>query len=148
MKKRKDKSKRKQKLRQYVQHYFDFPTPGHVVQLINDPKLKLFLKRWHKEYTFICQYTHVALGKGMIVTLNEFKSMEAGERLEAYCRSLSGRILFTSHTATATACAFSVAAMKDTYGAKSAVKQHWTELHTRALPAKAFWNLYIKDLLG
>jgi len=66
MKKRKDKSKRKQKLRQYVQHYFDFPTPGHVVQLINDPKLKLFLKRWHKEYTFICQYTHVALGKGMI----------------------------------------------------------------------------------
>jgi hypothetical protein len=139
--------KKKQELRLYVRDYFDFPTPGRVSQIINDPELTLFLRRWHKEYSFICQYTHVALGKGMIATLSEFKSKEAGERLEIYSRRLAGRILFTSHIAAASACAMIVAALVNTYGAKTAVRHHWRELHTRALPAKAFWNLYIKELI-
>jgi len=148
MRRCKTKWRRKQDLRTYIENYFDFPTPGNVIRLTLDPKLNLFLRRWHKEYSFICQYTHVALGKGMIVTLSEFKSREAGERLESYGRALAGRVLFTSHSATASACAFAVAALRNTYGAKSYVKDHWNELHTRALPAKAFWSLYIKDLLS
>jgi hypothetical protein len=142
----KRKTKKKQELRLYVRDYFDFPTPGRIVQLIKDPELKLFLRRWHKEYSFVCQYTHVALGKGMIATLSEFKSKEAGERLETYSQRLSGRILFTSHTAAASACAMVVNALVNTYGAETEVRHHWAELHNRALPARAFWNLYIKQI--
>jgi hypothetical protein len=130
MKRRKTKSKRKQSIHAYVRNYFDFPTPGHVVRVIKDPKLKLFLRRWHKEYSFICQYTHVALGKGMIAMRSESKSKRAGEQVEIYSQALSGRILFTSHTATASACAIVGTQLINTYGAKAEVREHWTELHT------------------
>jgi hypothetical protein len=147
MKKLKSKKRRKQGLARYVSNYFDFPTPGQVLRLIKNQKLTLFLRRWHKEYSFICQYTHVALGKEMLAVLSEFKNRQSGQKLEKYSQALAGRVLFTSHNATASACAMVVAELVNTYGAKTKVREHWTQLHTRALPAKAFWNLYIKDLL-
>jgi hypothetical protein len=141
------KRKKKQELRNYVRDYFDFPTPGRAIGLIEKKKIKPFLYRWHKEYSFICQYSHVALGKGMISTLAEFKDWKHAELLEEYSQRLSGRILFTSHSATASACAIIAAALVNSYGSKYELRGYWEQLYTRALPAKAFWNLHIKQIL-
>ena len=144
---RRTKKKKKQEMRNYVRDYFDFPTPGRVIGLIKKKKIKPFLYRWHKEYSFICQYTHVALGKGMLSTLCEFKDWKHADMVENYSQKLAGRILFTSHSAAASACAIVATRLINSYGAKAQMREYWKELHTRALPARAFWNLYIKQLL-
>jgi hypothetical protein len=144
---KKRKKKKNQELRSFVRDYFDFPTPGRSIGILRDDKIKPFLRRWHKEYSFVCQYTHVALGKGMLATLSEFKDKERGDLMDDYAQKLSGRIIFTSHTAAASACAIVVHALVNDYGAEEQIKGYWDQLHTRALPAKAFWNLYIRDLL-
>lgn len=98
--------------------------------------------------TFICQYSHVALGKGMMATLSESKHQGSAEMVDNYGQKLAARILFTSHSAAASTCAVIVETLVNTYGAKSEVRDYWKQLHTRALPAKAFWNLHIKQLLN
>jgi|GEM_PF-5810675 len=141
------KKKRKQELRNYVKDYFDFPTPGVAIRKTKKRKIKPFLYRWYKEYSFVCQYSHVALGKGMISTLAEFKDWKHAELLEQYAQKLSGRILFMSHIATASACAIIAASLVNSYGSKHELREYWEHLYTRALPAKAFWNLYVKEIL-
>jgi len=75
------------------------------------------------------------------------KSRQHADLLDKYALKLTSKLLFTSHSAAASACAIVVAALVHDYGTEKEVKEYWKELYTRALPAKAFWNLYIKQLL-
>jgi len=141
------KTGRKQQLRSYVRNYFDFPTPGQVASLVDSQTLKPFLYRWHKEYSYICQYTHVAFGKMMLPALAEYKDWKHVEMVDTYGQKLAARVLFTSHTAAASACALISGAILNDFGAKNDLRDYWEQLHTRSLPAKAFWKLYIEKAL-
>lgn len=147
MRKLRDQRKRSQRLRDYVRNYFEFPTPGRAAGIIKNPPLRSFLFRWHKEYSHICQYSHVALGKMMLPVLCEYKDMKHAEMVKEFGDRLAARVLFTSHTAAATSCALIVNSLVNTYGAKAEVRDYWKEMYGRSLPAKALWNMYVKDLL-
>ncbi|MBC7931985.1 MAG: hypothetical protein H7Z38_15615 [Rubrivivax sp.] len=148
MSKIKNPRKRSQRVRDYVRNYFEFPTPGRAAGIIKDMDLRQFLFRWHKEYSHVCQYSHVALGKMILPVMSEFKDIEHAEKVKIYGQLIATRVLFTSHTAAATACALVVHALINTCGAKSEVEEYWKELYERSLPSKALWNMYIKDLLA
>ena len=140
------KKKSNQELRTYIRDYFDFPTPGRAIRLIRRKRIKPFLLRWYKEYSFICQYTHVGEAKSMIAVMSEFKDWRHAEMVDIYAQKLAGKLIFTNHAAAASACAIIIAALVDDYGTETEVQDYWRELYTRALPAKVLWNIYIKDL--
>lgn len=141
------KKKKKQPLWRFLRDYFDFPTPGRATGIIQRDELKPFLKRWHKEYIYICQYTHVSFGKTMLAALSEYKDWKHAEKVDIYGQKLAGRVLFTSHTAAASACALVAEALVNTYGAKNELRDYWKELYSRSLASKALWNLYIEKAL-
>lgn len=139
--------KPKQSIRNYVRDYFEFPTPGKATGEIKDRNLKRFLYRWHKEYSFISQYSHVTLEKMAVPMINENKDMYSPEKVRINGVRLAERSVFTSQIATATSCVLILAVLKQTYGAKSALKEFWKELYGRSLLGKALWNMYVKELL-
>lgn len=124
-----------------------FPTPGRAIGISEKKALKPFLIRWHKEYSYVCQYTHVAFGKTMLPALSEYKDWKHAEMVDNYGQKVAGRVLFTSHTAAASSCALIAEALIDTYGAKSQLREYWKQLYSRSLPSKALWKLYIEKAL-
>jgi hypothetical protein len=139
--------KPKKAIRNYVRDYFEFPTPGKATGELKDRNLKRFLYRWHKEYSFISQYSHVTLEKVTIPMMNEYKDISHTEKVKINGVQLSERTVFTSHIAAATSCALILSALKQTYGAKNTLKEFWAELYGSSLLGKAFWNMYVKGLL-
>ena len=144
---KKRKNGKKQKLKTYIRNYFDFPTPGRVIGIIKNQSMKPFLIRWHKEYAYICEYTHVAFGKMMLPSLAEYKDWKHADMVDKYGEKVAARVLFTSHTAAASACALITEALIRDYGAKTELRDYWQQLYSRSLPSKAFWKLYIEKSL-
>ncbi len=62
--------KYKRGIQDYLRDYFEFPTPGKAAKTIENPELRKFLYRWHKEYTFMSQYSHAAFGKIVLPIAN------------------------------------------------------------------------------
>jgi hypothetical protein len=139
--------KRVRNVREYVRHYFEFPTPGKAATKIQNRELRRFLYRWHKDYSFICQYSHIAIGKAVIPEMNKFKHIDLVEKTKIYSQRLIERIIFTSFTATASTCTLIVAQLADSYGAKPYLKDFWQELEGCSLLSRAYWNMYPKKLL-
>ena len=69
--------KRKGSVRDYLTDYFEFPTPGRAAAKIRDSRHRKYLYRWHKEYQYLCEYTHVALGKMILQSGSERKDMKS-----------------------------------------------------------------------
>lgn len=139
--------KRRGSLRNYVNDYFEFPTPGKSVKFIEGKSRRRFLFRWHKEYSYFSQYTHNALGKAVIPFVSEYKHIEAVEKVKIASQILMERTIFTSFTAAASSCALIVTQLRDSYGAKSYLKEFWVQLYESSLISKAFWNIYPKKIL-
>jgi hypothetical protein len=135
------------RLRDYIRYYFEFPTPGKAAATMENKALREFLFRWHKEYSSICEYTHVAFGKLVIPTMSEFKDVDHTDRTEINGRKLAERTVFLSHIAAATSCALVVNAMRNSYGAKILLRDYWKILYETSLPANVFWNMYIRKIL-
>ena len=147
VKSQKRKKKKFGRLRDYIKNYFDFPTPGRAAAEITNKPLRSFLFRWHKEYSSICQYSHVAFGKMLIPAMSEFKDWEHWEKTVINGKKLAEQTVFMSHIAAATSCALILNSLKNTYGARAELREFWQELYESSLPATAFWNMYIKNLL-
>lgn len=134
-------------VREYIRYYFEFPTPGKAAGLIRNKALRRFLYRWHKDYSFICQYSHVALGKAILPVMSREKHVEAVEKTQIYSQFLMERIIFTSFTSAASACTLIVLRLRDSYGAKPYLKEFWKQLYESSLHSKAIWNIYPKKYL-
>lgn len=133
-------------IRNYIREYFDFPTPGKAIQSISDPELKAFLRRWHREYVFMCQYSHAASGKMILPELSAVKHIRRQEHAEIYATHLANRTVITSLMSMATSCALILDAVENTHGAMDDLHSFWKKLVTMGLPAKAMWNMYLHKL--
>lgn len=143
----KKKKKKANRLRDYIRNYFEFPTPGKAAASITNKSLRQFLFRWHKEYSMICQYSHVAFGKIMIPTMSEFKDIVHAEKTEINGKKLAEQTVYLSFISAASSCALILSVLKDTYGARNELKNFWKVLYETSLPAKVFWEMYVKDIL-
>lgn len=132
----------------YLTEYFEFPTPGRAASKITNALRRTFLYRWHKEYKYLCAYTHVALGKISLQTLAELKHRDAAEMAKDVGEKQAERALFTSYAATATACALAIVSVHSDYGAKAELREFWEELAGASLLVSPFWNMYIKRILS
>lgn len=140
--------KRKGGIQGYIRNYFEFASPGRSARNIKDPALRRLLYRWHKEYTFLSQYTHVTAGKMVFSNIHQQKGMNIQERIADYGEKLAIRAVHTSYTAAATSCAIALNGVSNTYGAKDELKEFWAQLIGFSLLSKALWKLHVKDLLA
>lgn len=135
-------------VREYLRYYFEFPTPGKAAGYIRSRGLRRFLYRWHKDYSYICQYSHVALGKAILPVMGRSRDLRIIEKTENYSQNLMERIIFTSFTSAASACTLIILKQRDSYGAKSYLIEFWKQLYESSLHSKAIWNIYPKKYLG
>jgi hypothetical protein len=135
-------------VREYIKYYFEFPTPGKAATLITNKEIRKFLFRWHKDYSYICQYSHVAMGKSLLPVLNRIKHRDVAIQTKDIARNLMERIIIMSFTSTASSCTFIVSKLRDSYGAKPLLKEFWAELDAFALLSRAYWNMYPKKILS
>jgi hypothetical protein len=145
--KKKKKENRYKKISTYVRDYFEFATPGMSVRLITDPELRRFLYRWHKEYSFLSQYTHVTVRKMVFADMLQQKGLKSQQPIKEYGVDFSIRAINTSYTAAATACALVLDGVSNRYGANIEVKEFWDQLTGFSLLSKALWKMHIKSLL-
>jgi hypothetical protein len=131
----------------YVRNYFEFATPGRSAARIKDESLRRFLYRWHKEYAALSQYTHVTMRKLAFAEMIQTKNMAAQKRIREYGIECATRAIYTSYTAAASPCALVLNGVSNHYGAKAELKQFWEQLRGFSLFSKAFWNMYIKELV-
>jgi hypothetical protein len=139
--------KRKQAVRTYVREYFEFPTPGKAVTFITGKRIRRFLYRWHKEYSYFSQYTHLGLEKSIIPFMSEYKNFWVRQNLDEITQRLMERNIFTGYTAIASCCTLILAHLRDSWGAKPYLKQFWKKLNETSLFAKAIYSAYPKHLL-
>lgn len=139
--------KKKQSLRNYVNEYFEFPTPGKAVKYLSGKTRKRFLYRWHKEYSYFSQYTHLGLEKSILPFMSESKNYYARKRLRESSDRLAERVIFTGYTAIASACTLIIDDLRDSYGARSYLKEFWDRLREASLFSKALWNIYPNKIL-
>jgi hypothetical protein len=140
--------KRKGSARDYLRDYFDFPTPGNAALRIGDLDLRRFLGRWHKEYQYLCTYSHVALGKMVLQFMNQFKNVESTQMLQISARKQAERALFLSYTAAASACALVSTILANRYGENHNLRSFWETLSKSSLLSKVLWNMYVRNLLA
>lgn len=143
----KRKKRKYSRLRDYIKNYFDFPTPGRAAAVITDKQRKEFLYRWHKDYSNVCQYSHVLFGKILIPTMSEYKDWQHAEKTEFNGKKLAEQTIFWSMISCATSCALMVNALKNNYGSKDMVKDFWKTLYESSLAGKGYWEMYIKSIL-
>jgi hypothetical protein len=140
--------KRKGGIQGYIRDYFEFASPGRSARNIKDQALRRFLYRWHKEYTFLSQYTHVTVGKMIFAHMSQQKDLNSQEPIKDYSERFAIRAVHTSYTATAAACAIALNGVSNTFGADKELKEFWEQLIGFSLLSKALWNMHIKGLLG
>jgi hypothetical protein len=58
------------------------------------------------------------------------------------------RALFTSYAATASASAFVVDNVRNSFGAKAELREFWEELATSSFLCKPFWTMYVEKILA
>ena len=132
-----------------------FPTPAEAVGNIADASIREYLVRWHKEYEFLCGYSHVGLDKLQITALWYTKNNISEEDKWAF---LSKEILIpavsTSYVAAASACTESWRYLKryDSDLSKSdtfleAILSLWDDLRNQSLLGIVFWDIHAKDVL-
>lgn len=134
-------------IQRYVRNYFDFPTPGQAAAKITNPLLRRFLFRWHKEYAFLSQYTHIRVGKLRFAGMHREKGMWVQEGIKNYGLTHAVRSIAVSYSATATACALILNKVFNDNGAKAEVKELWQLLVGYSLFSKALWQMYVEELM-
>ena len=139
--------KRKRRLRDYIAEYFEFPTPGKAIRYISSRDRRRFLVRWHKEYSYLSEYTHPGLKKTIIPFMNESKNLRVAEKVDINMDYLIGRAFFTSFIATTSACTLIIPELKDDYGAKRQLKEFWGIMNDSSLLSRSLWKIFAENQL-
>ncbi|MBZ5536974.1 MAG: hypothetical protein LAO31_13560 [Acidobacteriia bacterium] len=139
--------KRSGSVRDYLDSYFQFPTPGKAIRKIRNPNIQCFLRRWYKEYQFLCGYSHVALGKLGLYGMSKSKDFWTSEKLGIMAKRKADDAIILSYTATASSCVLVMAILSNQFGEKSNLQSFWKALIAFSLFAKAVWKIMPEKLL-
>jgi hypothetical protein len=125
-----------------------FPTPRNVIYKIADPTKKEFLERWHKEYVYICGYSHAGLLKLQLAGMTTRRGPRYDPaKLEIYYeKEIYGASLWTGYIAAASACTETLKYLPYDVNVLGALEKFWAELRRLSLLAKAIWDLGARDM--
>jgi hypothetical protein len=125
-----------------------FPTPGAVITKITDPSKKEFLERWHREYEYICGYSHAGLMKLQLagMTTRRAPQYDPVKREIYYEKEIYGLSLWTGYVAAASACVETLKFLPYDINVLGALEKWWMALRKMSLLAKAIWDLGARDM--
>lgn len=129
-------------------NYFFFPKPSEALRMTShNVNYRLFLERWHREYSHYSDYTHVGIQKLVLQHLGQGRGISAAEKQRTYAERRAELIVFTSYSVGATLCALIIPRLSNDFGAKAQARKFWEFLREFFLLPRALWNIYAKDLL-
>jgi hypothetical protein len=130
-----------------------FPTPRVAIEKIADADTKQFLMRWHKEYVYLCGYSHIGSSKLMTSSIQKTRLSEENKK-EYVQRELVMPAVELSYIAVASMCseAWNYLIGFDGDLSKSdefleAIFDFWDELKNLSLKGNLFWNIRAKNIL-
>lgn len=130
-----------------------FPTPGQVKELVTDVNTKIFLKRWHQEYEYLCGYSHIGEEKIMISAMKKTRLSEDNKN-EYLQREIILPSISISYISVASTCteAWKFLIKYDNDLSKSgdflsAIFDLWEEITQLGLMGKLFWNIHARNIL-
>jgi hypothetical protein len=120
-----------------------FPLPREVIEKITDSTKKEFLERWHKEYVYICGYSHAGLIKLQLAGMVTRRAPQYDtEKLEIYYgKEVYGISLWTGYIAAASACTEILKYLPHDINVLGALEKWWAVLRKTSLLAKVIWDL-------
>ncbi len=129
-----------------------FPTPGQIKELITDANTKVFLKRWHQEYEYLCGYSHIGEEKIMISAMKKTRLSEDNKN-EYLQREIILPSISISYISAASTCteAWKFLIKYDDDLSKSsdflsAVLDFWEDITQLGLMGKLFWDIHAKNV--
>src|SRR5688572_28625471 len=130
-----------------------FPMPREVVDCITNQAKADALLRWHKEYEFLCGYSHVGLDKFSLNSVRKTK-LSDGDKKEFFENELLFSTFYLSCIAGASICteAWRYISTFDSDLSKSgefleAILGLWTTLRETSLKGKLFWDVHAANIL-
>jgi hypothetical protein len=128
-----------------------FPMPKGTIDAVSEADLKQFLLRWHKEYEFICGYSHVGADKMFVNTLLQSQSMTDAEKRTAIEREVIFNTVILSYLAMASACSIAwkyllkhSISIENSAEFLDAIMKFWDEMKQSSLLGIVLWEIYVK----
>jgi len=125
-----------------------FPMPRDVINKLSDPHKKSALLRWHKEYEYLCGYSHVGLDKFSLSSVRKTKLTDKDKK-EFFEIELLFSTFYVSCIAGASICteAWRYISRFDPDLSKSAdflkaIFDYWAILSSSSLKGKLFWDIH------
>lgn len=129
-----------------------FPTPGQIKELVTNADTKVFLKRWHQEYEYLCGYSHIGEEKIMLSAMEKTRLSEA-DKNEYLQREINLSSILISYISAASTCteAWKFLIKYDDDLSKSgdflgAILDFWEDITELGLMGKLFWNIHAKNV--
>lgn len=132
-----------------------FPAPREAAEKVIDSTTKEFLLRWHKEYEYVCGYSHVGLEKLQVISMQRVRNRLSEEAKKKFVNNEIVQPAITmSYLATASACteAWKYLKQYDLDLSKSdefldAILTFWDKLRKQSLWGIVFWEIHARIVL-
>lgn len=132
-----------------------FPAPREAVEKISDSTSKEFLLRWHKEYEYVCGYSHVGFEKLQVISMQRVRNRLTEEDKRRFVNNEVVQPAITmSYLATASSCteAWKYLRQYDLDLSKSdgfldAALSFWDTLREQSLWGIVFWEIHAKNIV-
>ena len=129
-----------------------FPMPGTIKTLVTDANTKVFLERWHREYIYLCGYSHIGEEKIMPSAMKKTRLSE-GNKNEYLQREIVLPSILISYISAASTCteAWKFLIKYDADLSKSsdflsAILDFWEDITQLGLMGKLFWSIHAKNV--
>jgi hypothetical protein len=131
----------------YKKEEFEFPTPGRARDRVRNPRTKLFLERWCKEYQNSCGYSHALQNKLGLSVLFEKSDLRFSSYTNTIERKLSEETVYLSWIATVSAATEVLKLVRHDLDVLAALTEFWARLRDSVLFAEPFWQLHAQHLM-
>jgi len=130
-----------------------FPTPGDVLDRINEPARKRMLARLLPEYDFLCSFVHVSPHSKVFPAIFDrrqpFGAMfTTGQRYEMFQKEIAGPALWLDLLSIVQSCCEFVPIYPADMDLVATLTDAWKTVHDLSLIGRKVWELRAKKLLG
>jgi len=127
--------------------YFLFPTPGTAIKYVQDRSVQVFLRRWYKEYQWLCRYSHIAVDKVFLDVASQSRNLYEAQRFDMERERRMQDAAMISYLAIGSGCVEVSKKLQQDYGAIEQLRVFWNALRKISLDGRKLWDIYVGPLL-
>jgi hypothetical protein len=114
---------------------------------VQDRSVQVFLRRWYKEYQWLCRYSHIAADKVFLDVASQSRSFYEGQRFDMERERRMQDAAMISYLAVASGFAEVSKKLQRDYGAIEQLGDFWNTLRRISLDGRKLWDIYVGPLL-